>query len=215
MFYSNSSFWLYFCNTVALVLWENKILIKIVQKYMFQNVVLVFDRIWRPGLYFFDTYVLGGPIGEGTGLWPPLPWRCCGCCMGHLSLDLGKDLLPYGYLLFSVPCVMSYSPPKKAGIWSSFLQIPPIRTAFEVCWPLSPSTDARILQSQEPCISGDISIYLKTLFCSNPCSLHLNFRLFNAKYLVFHKSCKDGNLVGEPGFSPCFKFCSLKDSATR
>lgn len=104
---------------------------------------------------------------------------------------------------------------KKVGVWSSFLQIPPIRTAFEVCWPLPPSTDARILQSQEPCISGDISIYLKTLFCSNPCPLHLNFRLVDAKYLVFHKSCKDGNLVGELGFSPCFKFTSLKGSATR
>lgn len=115
MFYSNSSFWLYFCNTVALVLWENKILIKTVQKYMFQNEVPVFDHIWRPGLYFLTPMCWGDIEGKEQGCDPLFPGGAVGVAWGICHLTWEWTFYP-----MDISCSVSPSPPKKSGCMKLF-----------------------------------------------------------------------------------------------
>lgn len=67
MFYSSSSFFLYFCNVVALILWGKKILTGFSWKYIFSKCSSCVRLHLKSQSSFFDIYVQGLSCGGRNG----------------------------------------------------------------------------------------------------------------------------------------------------
>jgi len=153
MFYSNSSFFLYFCNTVALVLWRNKILIGFSWKNSFSKCSSCVRPHLKAQSLFSDIHAQGWSCGGRNGAATP-------------SVLMMLQVLHVVFVTqptrgaFTIWTPLAHPPGPNAGALHFICSTDTIcrRRALEVCWPLSSSIDARILWPKESCLSRDISI---------------------------------------------------------
>lgn len=109
------------------------------------------DYFWGHSPYFFTFMFRDGAVGEEMKLYRPLPWWCLQVLHVAFVTRPANGGYTYRHLL------LSSLPQMWVNYTLSALQMPSNR-ALEICWPLSPGIDARILWSKELCLSREMSI---------------------------------------------------------